>query len=387
MESIFGRGMLTLEDTAWAERRKCMNVSFGQNVLLSFIPIFNSETKTLVTEMETIVDQDGTDILPYLFRWAFLVAHKTTLDTDVKDETNFKNNSLIESWNLLPFYMILKMLVPILHNKIISKIFGLEKKTTKLFSRVDALMDKIIASKLNSQSESSTDLSSNIVINRVMELYRNGKITLDEAKGESWNMVLAAFETTALTVNHALILLAMFPQYQELVFRELQEVFPSGEDFEVEYSDLQKLVYLDCVLNETLRLIPTTPVSPRETKEDVRLSNGVLVPKGVILAIDIFNIHRNKDIWGHDADTFDPNRFLPENSRQRHPFAFIPFAKGKRNCIGWRYAQITLKIALAKIIRNYSFSTSFRYEDLTFVDNIVMKLDKTPLLNFKRRTT
>lgn len=39
--------------------------------------------------------------------------------------------------------MILKMLVPILHNKIISKIFGLEKKTTKLFSRVDALMDKV----------------------------------------------------------------------------------------------------------------------------------------------------------------------------------------------------------------------------------------------------
>lgn len=167
-----------------------------------------------------------------------------------------------------------------------------------------------------------------------MDLYRNGEISLEEVKGESCNMVLAAFETTALTVNHTLILLAMFPQYQELVFKELKEVFPSGGDFEVEYEDLQKLVYLDCVLNETLRLFPAIPISVRHVKEDVCLSNGVLVPKGVILAVDIFNIHRNGDFWGQDANTFDPDRFLPDNVSPRHPFAFIPYSKGKRNCIG-----------------------------------------------------
>lgn len=56
-----------------------MHVSFGQNVLLSFVPIFNSETKTLLTQMETIVGQDGTDFLPYLFRWSFSIAHRKFL--------------------------------------------------------------------------------------------------------------------------------------------------------------------------------------------------------------------------------------------------------------------------------------------------------------------
>ncbi|XP_070137934.1 probable cytochrome P450 313a1 [Drosophila bipectinata] len=246
-------------------------------------------------------------------------------------------------------------------------------------------MNRIIESKLNSPSESSTDVSSDIVINRVMELYRKGEISLEEVKGESCNMVLAAFETTALTVNHTLILLAMFPHYQELVFEELKEVFPDGGDFEVEYEDVQKLVYLDRVLNETLRLFPAIPISTREAKEDFRLSNGVLVPKGVILGIDTFNLHRNRDLWGHDADTFDPDRFLTDNVRQRHPYAFIPYLKGARYCIGWRYAQISLKIALARIVRNYKLSTSFRYEDLVFIDNIVIKLDKSPLLNLKKR--
>nr|XP_043067103.1 probable cytochrome P450 313a3 [Drosophila bipectinata] len=248
-------------------------------------------------------------------------------------------------------------------------------------------MNENIDSKLNLESESSTVLSSNIVINRVKELYRKGEITLEEVKGEASGMILGAFETTALTVNHTLILLAMFPHHQELVFEELKEVFPAGGDFEVEYEDLQKLVYLDRVLNETLRLLPAVPISLRDVKEDLRLSNGVLVPKGVIMGIDIFNIHRNRDLWGHNADAFDPDRFLPDNIRQRHPYAFIPYSKGKRNCIGWRYAQISLKIALAKIVRNYSLRTSFWYEDLSFLDNVVIKLDKGPLLNFNRRTT
>ncbi|XP_070136972.1 probable cytochrome P450 313a3 [Drosophila bipectinata] len=194
-------------------------------------------------------------------------------------------------------------------------------------------MNENIDSKLNLESESSTVLSSNIVINRVKELYRKGEITLEEVKGEASGMILGAFETTALTVNHTLILLAMFPHHQELVFEELKEVFPAGGDFEVEYEDLQKLVYLDRVLNETLRLLPAVPISLRDVKEDLRLSNGVLVPKGVIMGIDIFNIHRNRDLWGHNADAFDPDRFLPDNIRQRHPYAFIPYSKGKRNCI------------------------------------------------------
>nr|XP_043067633.1 probable cytochrome P450 313a2 [Drosophila bipectinata] len=387
MESIFGKGILTLQDSAWTERRKHMNASFKQDVLLSFVSIFNSETKNLLTQMDTLEGHNGTDVLPHLYRWSFSIAHQTTLGTEVKDETNFKNNTLIESWNSLAFFILLKVFLPLFRNTKICKIFGVENKTTQLFSKIDVLMNKIIDLRLHSESESSKDLSPNIAINRVMELYRNGEITLDEVKGESCNMVLAAFETTALTLNHLLIVLAMFPQYQELLFEELKEIFPAGGDLEVEYEDVQKLVYLDRVLNETLRLFPPIPISIRDAKEDLRLSNGVLIPKGVILCIDIFNIHRNRDLWGHDADTFDPDRFLPDNIRQRHPYAFIPYSKGKRNCIGWRYAQISLKIALAKIVRNYSFNTSFRYEDLAFIDNIVIKLDKAPLLNFNRRTT
>nr|XP_043067631.1 probable cytochrome P450 313a3 [Drosophila bipectinata] len=132
-------------------------------------------------------------------------------------------------------------------------------------------------------------------------------------RGECCNIIQGATNSTAATVNHILILLAMFPQYQEIVFEELKYVFPAGVDFEVEYADLQKLEYLDRVFRETLRLIPSVTTIIRDLKEDIRLSNNVVVPKGVVCMVDIFHIHRNKDYWGPNAETFNPDNFLDEN--------------------------------------------------------------------------
>ncbi|KAH8332388.1 hypothetical protein KR074_002548 [Drosophila pseudoananassae] len=405
LEDLFGIGLLTLQGTAWAGRRKHMNSSFKHNVLLSFLPIFNFETKTLVADMDTFVGQGETDLLKELLRWSLRIAHRkyikriflswlnisytleTTLGAKEQNETNFMNNSPIESWESLLILVVVQVLLPICRNKTIANLLGLEKRKKQELSKISSLMDQIIGSKLNSQPESGTDLAKHIVINRIMELYRKDEIGLQEVKGECYNMVLAAFETTALTVHHTLILLAMFPKYQDIVFEELVEVYPTGGDFEVEYEDLQKLVYLDRVLNETMRLIPSVPILARDTQEDFRLSSGVLVPKGVAVSVDIFNMHRNKDLWGPEADTFNPDNFLPENVRERHPYAFMPFSKGKRNCIGWRYAMISSKIALAQILRSYKLSTSFRYEDLVFVDNISMKLTISPPIRFHRRNT
>lgn len=53
--------------------------------------------------------------------------------------------------------------------------------------------------------------------------------------------------------------------------------------------------------------------------------------------------------------------------------------------IGWRYALISAKITLAKLLRNFKFSTEFKFEDLHFVEDITIKLKKVPLLELQRR--
>jgi len=63
------------------------------------------------------------------------------------------------------------------------------------------------------------------------------------------------------------------------------------------------------------------------------LAEGYLAPKGTTLAILTVGLHRNPDVWPAPLE-FNPDRFLPENSQGRHPFAYVPFSAGPRNCIG-----------------------------------------------------
>jgi len=151
----------------------------------------------------------------------------------------------------------------------------------------------------------------NIFLNLATDLLRRGVFTLKNVEDESNIIVFGAFETTANAVYYTLMLLAMFPQYQERAFEEIKAMFPNTGDFDVSYADTQEMVYLDLILNESMRVIPPVPVVSRQTSQDLQLSNGIVVPQGVQIAIDIFHMHRSKKIWGPDAETFNPDHFYP----------------------------------------------------------------------------
>jgi len=174
----------------------------------------------------------------------------------------------------------------------------------------------------------------NLFINLAKDLWKRGLFSWKNVEDESIYIVIGAFETTSNTIAYVLMLLSMFPEYQEKAFEEILTLFPHTGDFEVTYADIQQMVYLDQILNESMRVISPIPLVGRQSCQDVMLSNGILIPKGLQILVNIFHLHRNKEIWGSDAETFNPDHFLPHNLHDKHPYAFIPFLKGIRNCIG-----------------------------------------------------
>ncbi len=95
----------------------------------------------------------------------------------------------------------------------------------------------------------------------------------------------------------------------------------------------------------------------------VSFQGGHKVLKNTFITIFIYQIHRDPDQFP-DPEKFIPERFLPENSDKRHPYSFIPFLAGRRNCVGQRFALIELKTVMANLLRNFEIECSQTLDDL-----------------------
>ena len=81
------------------------------------------------------------------------------------------------------------------------------------------------------------------------------------------------------------------------------------------------------------------------------------VPKGIAVTIPMYSIHRDPKLWPN-PDKFDPERFTPDAKQSRDPYAYMPFGHGPHNCIGMRFAQMEMKLVLARILKKYSFQVA-----------------------------
>jgi cytochrome P450 family 4 len=63
------------------------------------------------------------------------------------------------------------------------------------------------------------------------------------------------------------------------------------------------------------------------------VSENALIPADSHIMIHLYDTHRDPNFWS-EPDKFDPDRFLTERCKNRHPFAYVPFSAGPRNCIG-----------------------------------------------------
>ncbi|XP_027359429.1 cytokinin hydroxylase [Abrus precatorius] len=178
----------------------------------------------------------------------------------------------------------------------------------------------------------------------------NLQLVMDECK----TFFFAGHETTALLLTWTIMLLASNPLWQDKVRAEVREVF-NGETPSLD--QLSKLTLLQMVINESMRLYPPATVLPRMAFEDIVLGD-LYIPKGLSIWIPVLAIHHSEELWGKDANEFNPERFA---SKSFIPGRFIPFASGPRNCVGQSFAMMEAKIILAMLISRFSFTISENY--------------------------
>jgi len=166
----------------------------------------------------------------------------------------------------------------------------------------------------------------------------------DELRGQTLNILLAGRDTTAALLGWIFYFLARHPRVFKKLREEILEQFgpysptkPSG------LTDFGKLrgLYLNAVINESLRVAPVIPLNERVALRDTKLPRGghpnplqpIMVPKGTQVLISTYAMTRREDIWGPNVDEFRPERWIEKGGR-KFGFEFIPFGGGVRQCLG-----------------------------------------------------
>ena len=182
------------------------------------------------------------------------------------------------------------------------------------------------------------------------------RLSDEEVVAQSVVFLLAGYETSSNTLAFTLYYLVVNPEMQEKLRTQIREALETNAKKGCLYDIVKNIDYLDCVIKESQRLCPPAVHVNRECHEDFDLS-GIHIPAGSEVVIPIYALHHDSDAW-EDPEKFDPERFRGSRKDTNHPFQFLPFGGGPRNCIGMRFALLEIKIALVKILSKYKFVRS-----------------------------
>ncbi|XP_072609187.1 cytochrome P450 3A12-like isoform X4 [Vulpes vulpes] len=172
-----------------------------------------------------------------------------------------------------------------------------------------------------------------------------------ELVAQSIIFIFAGSDTTSSCLSFLMYELATHPDVQQKLQEEIDATFPNKAA--PTYEALIQMEYLDMVLNETLRLYSIAGRLERVCKKDVEIS-GVFIPKGTVVMVPTFILHRDQNLWP-EPEEFRPERFSRKNKDSINPYTYLPFGTGPRNCIGMRFAIMNMKLALVRVLQNFSF--------------------------------
>ncbi|XP_054919477.2 cytochrome P450 4V2-like, partial [Dermacentor andersoni] len=234
-------------------------------------------------------------------------------------------------------------------------------------------------------------------------------------------------DSTASGVSWTIYLLGLHPSKLAKVHEELDRVLGRDKDGVIRSDDLLQLNYLECCLKETLRLYPPFPLFGRKLEHDVVIdriapspSHGVLLllpvvvahfdilmckprvaalprvpdqenakrlqrrslrsfaadgyrlPEGLTCFVNLYSLHRDPRHF-RQPDSFLPERFLGEEFAQRHPYSYIPFSAGPKNCPGQRFFMQEAKLLLAKVFSKFSVESTKPADEIKITYEVVLK--------------
>ncbi|KAF8009001.1 hypothetical protein BT93_J0097 [Corymbia citriodora subsp. variegata] len=356
MGPLLGQGILTSNGAEWARQRKILAPEFFVNKVKGMMNLMVESSITLVNSWSEMIVKEGgvaeINIDSHLRSFSGDVISKACFGSNYAkgQEIFLKLRALQEATSKIAFTSTIPgfRYLPTKSNR----------ETWKLESEVQSLILKVVKGRKEATSEQD-------LLQMILEGAENSskmgrseatdRFIVDNCK----NIYLAGYETTAVAASWTLMLLASNPGWQAKVREEVMQVMHSGQLPDAD--EIQKMKTLTMVIYESLRLYPPVAIVSREALKDMKFGN-IQVPRGVVVWTLMATLQQDPEIWGPDANRFDPERFANGvTGACKLPYVYMPFGVGPRTCLGQNLAMAELKVLLALIISNFFFSISPKY--------------------------
>ncbi|PHH69623.1 hypothetical protein CDD82_7631 [Ophiocordyceps australis] len=189
----------------------------------------------------------------------------------------------------------------------------------------------------------------------------------------------AGHETISVAITWVVYMFCLHPQWQVRVRDQVRTCLPSphgqSKGLEPTATQVESLTLLQAFIHETLRRLPSVPLTSRYTAKDCIIA-GHRIPQGTRLAIPIRAINRDTRLWGPDAHSFCPNRWIGPDGQLlptggvSTKYGNLTFLQGARACI----AKGLVKAEMACIVACWIGRFEFAVADETLMDETTIKV-------------
>lgn len=352
-----GNGLLVLSGPKWFRNRRLLTPGFHYEILKPYIAIIGQSTASMLDKWERLSEKQSTfevygDIS--LLMLDSILTCAFSYEGNCQTETG---NSYVRAVYELTDLVDRRFRNFALHNKWVYYLTPDGWRFQKAKAHAHKHTEEVIRRrretlKLEAQQH-KTQQKRNLDFLDILLSARDAdgqSLSDEEIRAEVDTFMFEGHDTTASGLSWVLHALASNPHHQEVCRDEAARVLAGRS--QPEWDDMSNLPYTTMVIKESLRLYPPVPGIGRKLTQPLKLPHGHVLPAGMRVGVSIFCIHRNEEFW-KDPEVFDPLRFSQENSAHRHPYAFIPFSAGPRNCIGQNFALNELRVTVAMILSRF----------------------------------
>jgi cytochrome P450 len=341
LEPGLGRGLITSEGETWRRHRRIMSPAFDHRSIASNTSIMSEAARELLAAWSSRGTGARIDVAREMMGVTLNIISRTMFSTDSDRIVEIMERSAERYQarmrpNMMDFLGLPAWLAGLGRIGVVGRTLG----------EFNVEIDRLIKMRSIDPESGPKDLLARLISAR--DEQTGGGMTAQEVRDHVITIFTAGHETTAMAMTWTWYLLSQHPAEEAKLHAELHSVLGGRSP---NSDDLSKLAYARMVIEESMRLYPPVHTIARAALADDTLA-GRHVPKGSIVLIAPWVIHRHRQLW-HNPGRFDPERFSPDETTARPRFSYLPFGGGRRICIGAAFAIAEATILLATIAQHY----------------------------------